>query len=335
MFIRKFKQLALTASIAALLCPSAQAASTITIYASPAVANAVNDMVSDFIGVTNEIVNPATGLKGLGYAVSLEIWPDADAAAAIKLADPAGTDPTAGKGPDLFLSQSSSAPNTLTTSGLALDGTLINFAKDSLVIYSSADKQAALNTVLTSGAMDNKKLLLSSLKAAIPDPSTNDPYGLSAQKLLGGSGTKSIYTQLVNKGILMKVPNMVSSYAAVEVVDKVDGGADFGFTGLSQICSALDGTQKFHTGAKQWILPALLGLDVQLSGVTIANSANTPTSPTYSAAQHQELYDFVNFLTGNLTAITGYPTLPAGGTTEMLPLGGKSGKDTLTQYCYH
>ncbi len=308
MYIKKKRQVVLIAAAVALLSPSVHAASAITIYASPAVGNAVADLVSDFINVTNDMVNPVTGATGLGYNVSLQIMSDVDAQAAI----------IAGANPDLYLSQSTALPNNIITQGLSLDGQLIKFAKDSLVIYSSAAKVAALKSVLTGGAVDNAKLQLSSLKVSIPDPVLKDPYGLSAQKLLGGSASSSVYSKLDKKGILVKEIDSVSAYGDVEYIDKIDGGTDLAFTGLSQICNAPVGTQVFEDGAKQWIVPSILGLDVQLAGVTVANSANQSTSTTYNPAQHQELTDFVSFLNGTALAI-----------------GAKTGKNTLAEHCYH
>lgn len=313
MLKRKFKQLATAASVLALLCPSAQAASTITIYASPAV-SAAADLVSDFISVSSEIVDPNTGATGLGYNVSLQIMSDADIQAAI-IAGAAD-----GSGPDLILSQSTAVPSDIITRGLTLDGKLIKYAKDSLVIYSSPTKVAALQSVLTKGEVDNAKLLLSTLKVSIPDPALKDPYGLSAQKLLGGSSSGSLYSKLSKKGILVKENDSVSAYGSVEFIDKVDGGTDLAFTGLNQICSALDGNQNFEEGSKEWIVPSILRLDVQLGAVTVANSSNQAGLPTYNVAQYKELTDFLAFLKGT--------HLDADGLA-------KTGKDTLAEHCYH
>ena len=207
MYIKKKRYVVLIVAAIALLSPSVHAASNITIYASPAVSSAAADLVSDFINVTNDI-----GATGRGYNVSLKIMSDADAHAAI----------IAGAGPDLYLSQSTTLPTDIITQGLSLDGQLIKFAKDSLVIYSSAAKVAALKSVLTGATVDNSKLLLSSLTVSIPDPALNDPYGISAQKLLGGTASGSVYSRLDKKGLLVKEIDSVSAYGDVEYIDKVD-----------------------------------------------------------------------------------------------------------------
>jgi len=293
------------AAAVALLSPSAHAASTITIAVSPAVANAIADMVTDFVSTTDAIPN-ATGGTGLGYSVSLQVVTDAEAEAGIITAEAnGGTDL-----PDLFLSQSTAVPSNLILKGLTLDDQLINYAKDSLVLYSGAEKQLNIKTSLsTHDSLDTKKLLLSSLKFSIPDPAINDPYGLAAKKVLG-----PIYP-LLGK-FLLKTPDAVTSYVAVENVAKADGGTDFGFTGLSQICSAVTGVQEFEPGSLRYVFPS--AFDVQLAGVKIANNFNQTTSPTYSPQQYQELIDFVDFLTGT----------PLG-------IGAKTGQDTLAQHCYH
>jgi ABC-type molybdate transport system substrate-binding protein len=312
MSIRKFKRLAMAVAVVAVLSPPAQAASTITVFASPAVATAAVDVVAAFIDVTNSIVDPATGATGLGYSVSLQVLSDADAQAAIIDAAAAGT------GPDLFLSQSAALPKDLIARGLTLDGQLIKFAKDSLVLYSSAGKVANLQSILTGGQVDNAKLLLSSLKLSIPNPALADPYGLSAKKLLGGGASNSLYSKLDKKGILVKTIDSVSAYGSVEYVDKADGGADLGFTGLNQICNASDGTNFYEEGSKHWIVPSSSGLDVQLAGVAVANSANQSGSPGYIPAQDKELKDFVSFLSGTVLAPDA-----------------TTGKDILAGHCYH
>lgn len=305
MFMKKTRHIVLM--VAALFSTCVQAASTITIAASPAVANAVNDMINDFIGVTDSLPN-ATGGIGLGYSISLQVITDAEAAANIITANQPGGDLT--QLPDLFLSQSVVAPNDLILKGLTLDGQLIKFAKDSLVLYSSAEKQANITaTIAPNGYLELDKLL--KIKVATPDWTSNDPYGLSVKKLLG-SGLLQL---LKNKNKLVVTPDMVSSYAAVEIVDLADGGAPWGFTGLSQICTVNDGIQAFEPGSKYFTFPARF--DVQLAGVKIANNFNLTSSPSYSSAQEQELNDFVDFLTGT-------------------PLGGVSytGQDTLAQRCF-
>ncbi|WP_019868169.1 molybdate ABC transporter substrate-binding protein [Methylovulum miyakonense] len=299
MFIRNAKHFAIAAAMVALLSPNVQATSTITIYASPTVGSVATDLVSDFLSVTGDL--------GLGYNVRLQIMSDTDAQAAIIAAAATGT------GPDLFLSKSTASPNAIIADGISLDGQLIKFAKDSLVLYSSAEKVANIQSVLTNGTVDNVKLELSSLTVSIPDPALNDPYGLSAQKLLGGSKPSSWYSKLDNSGVLVKSIDSVSAYGSVRYVDKVDGGTDLAFTGLNQICNALDGTKHFEPGAKQWVIPSVLGLDIQLAGVALVNSANQS-----NPAQYQELTDFVSFLTGTALAE-----------------GAKTGKDTLAEHCYH
>jgi molybdate transport system substrate-binding protein len=307
MSLKKMKHLVLATGLIALLAPTAQAASTITIAASPTVAAAVNDMINDFIGVTDSLPN-ATGGIGLGYSIALQVISDAEAAANIIAANQPGGDLT--QLPDLFLSQSVVAPNDLILKGLTLDGELIKFAKDSLVLYSSGEKQANITaTIDPNGHLDLNKLV--KIKVAAPDWTTNDPYGSSVKKILGSS----LIQQLKKKNKLVLTPDAVSSYAAVEIVDLADGGADWGFTGLSQICAVSDGVQAFEPGSKHFTFSARF--DVQLAGVKIANNFNTTSSPTYSPAQEQELRDFVDFLTGT-------------------PLGGVpyTGQDTLAQRCF-
>jgi ABC-type molybdate transport system substrate-binding protein len=227
---------------------------------------------------------------------------DADAEAAIIAAGA-----NAGVGlPDLFLSKSFAAPNDLWLNhALLATEAPFAFANDSLVLYSSADKQANIKTTIsTNGTLDNTKLLASLLKFSIPDPATNDPYGLAAKKVLGG-----FYPLLGN--FMLKTQNSGASYAAVEFFQNTDGGTDFAFTGLSQICSAPAGVQEFEPGSKQYVFPSTS--DIQLAGVKIANDHNQPNT-----AQYQELTDFVNFLKGTA-----------------LVTSARTGKDTLAQHCYH
>jgi molybdate transport system substrate-binding protein len=253
MFIRKLKHFALTASAVALLCPSAHAASSITVTVTPVAANAVADLIADFLNA----------FPTQGYSVSLRVVSDAAAKDGII----AGAAPR----PDLFLSQSFLAPEELQLNYPALvAGTPFPFAEDSLVLYSSAGKNVDISAGIPA---------TSALQAfALPDPATLDPYGIAA-----GLELKRAYFYALQKGLVLKTPDAGSAYAAVEYLT-----TPYGFTGKSQICSALAGTEEFEPGSFHHEFTG--GLPIVLAGVKITR--------TRSVAEEAELTDFVSFLSG-------------------------------------
>jgi molybdate transport system substrate-binding protein len=252
MFISKFKYLALATSTVVLLSPSAQAASSITVSVSPISANAVNDLIADFLNA----------YPTQGYSVSLRIVSDAAAKDAII----AGAAPV----PDLFLSQSFLAPKQLQLNYPTLIvGTPFPYAQDTLVLYSSAGK----NVDISAGIPN-----LGSLQQfSLPDPATLDPYGIAATLEL-----KASYLYALKNGLVLKTPDAGSAYAAVEYLAPA-----YGFTGKSQICSAVAGYEEYKPGSFHHEFTT--ALPIVLGGVKIAR--------TRSAAEEAELTDFINFLT--------------------------------------
>jgi len=254
MFVSKFKHLALAVSAAMLLCPSAQAASSITVSVTPIAANAVADLVSDFLNA----------FPTSGYSVSLKIVSDAAAKDGIV----AGNAPV----PDLFLSKSFVAPLDLKLNHPTLIvGDPFPYAEDTLVLYSSADK----NVDISGGVPSFSHLQ----PFSIPTPATLDPYGVAAALVLKGT-----YLRAVRNGLVLKTEDAAGSYAAVEYLT-----TSYGFTGKSQICSAVAGVEEFEPGSFHHEFTNTT--PIVLAGVKIASSTRT-------AAQETELTDFVNYLTG-------------------------------------
>lgn len=235
----------------------ASAASTITVAVTPVAADAVTDLVADFIAA----------YPSAGYSVSLNIISDAEAKAAII----AGADPV----PDLFLSQSYLAPRQLAAKYPSLvSGAAFAYAIDRLVLYSSADK----NVDVTAGLPSYETLQ----KFSMPDPELQDPYGLAALQILGTD-----YSRAVTDGLVLKTPDASGAAAAISFLD-----AFYGFTSLSQVCTATTGKRKFEKGSHYHLYGG--GVDylnnIILAGVKIAR--------TRLPAEETELTDFVNFMLG-------------------------------------
>lgn len=263
MLFSKVRNLALAVSASALICHSVQAApvpSTITITVSPVAADALADLVADFL---NDF--PAATY---GYSISLQVVPDDEAKAGI----------IAGSAvPDLFLSQSFVAPDELLTTYPSLvSGSPFAYAQDTLVLYSSAEKNVDVSNGVPAGS--------SLQKFSIPDPATLDPYGIAAALLLNKT-----YLLALSQQKVLKTPDATSSYAAVEYLPVAEGGTLYGFTGKSQICSAVAGTEEFEPGSSHYEFSS--AVPILLAGIKIANPSRTPE-------QAAELADFIAYLTG-------------------------------------
>lgn len=257
MRVAQFKCLAAAAAIVALLGSPARAAS-ITVAVTPIAAGAVTDLVSDFLA----------DFSSSGYSVSVIVIPDADAKDAIL----AGAAPT----PDLFLAQSYLAPLELAGRNPRLvSGNVFPYATDTLVLYSSAGKNVDISAGLPPRA--------SLQRFSLPDPASKDPYGVAAVQAL-----KDTYRYAETRGLTQKVGDAASSYAAVQFLD-----APYGFTGKSQICSAVAGVEEFEPGSFRHeydLRDSDTPVDIVLAGVKIARQR--------AAEDEAELSDFVRYLTG-------------------------------------
>ena len=186
-----------------------------------------------------------------------------------------------GAGYDLLLAQSPLIPLYLKLkySSLIVDNPF-PYARDTLELYStSTDISRGLPRRLD--------------PFSIPDPKTLDPYGIAAVQVVGLS-----YLAAAKKGLPILAPDSGASYASVEYL-----GTAYGFTGKSQICSAVTGAEEYEEGSHhhEYVFGRDYFTDIVLVGVKLANVRDT--------FQETELIDFVNFLAG------------AGGTT-------------LQQHCY-
>jgi hypothetical protein len=257
MRVAKFKCFAAAAAIFALLGSPTRAA-TITVAVTPIAAGAVTDLVSDFLAE----------FSSSGYAVSVIVIPDADAKSAIV----AGAAPV----PDLFLAQSYLAPLELAGRYPRLvSGNVFPYAKDVLVLYSSAGKNVDISAGLPPRA--------SLQRFSLPDPATKDPYGVAAVQVL-----KDTYRYAKARGLTLEVADAASSYAAVQFLDP-----PYGFTGKSQICTAVAGVEEFEPGSFRHeydLRDSDTPLDLVLAGVKIARER--------AAEDEAELTAFVRYLTG-------------------------------------
>jgi molybdate transport system substrate-binding protein len=257
MRVAKFKCLAAATALFALVAAPTRAA-TITVAVTPVAAGAVTDLVSDFLAA----------FSTAGYSVSVIVIPDADAKSAII----AGAAPV----PDLFLAQSYLAPLELAGKYPRLvSGNVFPYAKDVLVLYSSASKNVDVSAGLPP--------LASLQRFSLPDPGVKDPYGVAAVQVL-----KTTYRYAETRGLTQKVSDAVSAYAAVQFLD-----APYGFTGKSQICSAVAGAEEFEPGSFRHeydLRDSDTPIDLVLAGVKIARQR--------AAEDEAELKAFVRFLTG-------------------------------------
>lgn len=263
MLLTKVRNLTLAVSAGFLINHSVHAApvpSTITITVSPVAANALADLVADFL---NDF--PAATY---GYSISLQVVPDDEAKAGIIAGNAV---------PDLFLSQSYVAPQDLLIHHHDLvSGSPFAYAQDSLVFYSSAEK----NVDVSNGVPSFNNLQ----KFSIPDPALLDPYGIAAMLWLNKT-----YVLALGKQKVLKTPDATTSYASVEYLPVAEGGTVYGFTGKSQICSAVAGTEEFEPGSSHYEFTNVI--PILLAGIKIANPSRTP-------AQEAELADFITYLTG-------------------------------------
>ncbi|MFA6094972.1 MAG: substrate-binding domain-containing protein [Candidatus Paceibacterota bacterium] len=261
MLLRNVRNLALAVSASVLISQSVQAApvpSTITITVSPVAANALADLVADFL---NDFP-----VATYGYSISLQVVPDDEAKAGIISGNAV---------PDLFLSQSFVAPEGLLIHHPELvSGKPFAYAQDPLVFYSSAEK----NVDVSQGVPTLNNLQ----KFSIPDPASLDPYGIAATLLLNKT-----YVLALSKQKVLKTPDATTSFAAVEYLPVAAGGTAYGFTGKSQICSAIAGTEEFEPGSSHYEFTNVV--PILLAGIKIAK-------PSRTQEQEAELADFISFL---------------------------------------
>lgn len=241
MFVSKFKHLALAASVAALLSPSAQAASTIRVAVTPMAASAVVDLVTAF----------TSAFSASGYSVSIQVISDGLAKDGIV----GGT-----AVPDLLLSQSFVTPLDLKLNHPALVvGDPFPYAQDTLVLYSSAAKGVDISAGLPS-RQDLQPF-------SLPDPATLDPYGVAAVLAL-----KTTYPYALGKGLVLKTPDAGAAFGAVEFLS-----ASYGFTAKSQICSAAAGYEEFEPGSFHH---EYSNLPIVLAGIKLASGTRTADQET-------------------------------------------------------
>jgi molybdate transport system substrate-binding protein len=257
MRVAKFEYFAAATALFALFAAPTRAA-TITVAVTPVASGAVTDLVSDFLAA----------FPTAGYTVSVIVTPDAEAKSSII----AGAEPA----PDLFLAQSYLAPMELAGKYPRLvSGNVFPYAKDVLVLYSSASK----NVDITAGLPP----LASLQRFSLPDPASKDPYGVAAAQVL-----KTAYRYAETRGLTQKVADAVSSYAAVQFLD-----APYGFTGKSQICTAVAGAEEFEPGSFRHeydLRDSDTPIDLVLAGVKIARQR--------AAEDEAELKAFIRYLTG-------------------------------------
>jgi molybdate transport system substrate-binding protein len=245
---QKLKQLAATASMLALMCAGANAA-TITIAVTPTAAATFADVASDFT-----LANPT-------YAVSVVQIADTDAKDAIVSGGATGPY-------DLLIAQSPLLPAVLQYRyPTAIVGTPFAVAKDTLVVYS--------NSVDVS-----RRLPPGLVKFAIPDPGALDPYGLAGVEAnLGG------YLLGLAKKLVVKTSDAASSFAAAEYLTVDQGGAAYAFTGKSQICTAVTGVEEYapSTYHHEYTYGKDYFTDIVLTGVKVARTRDADTETALSA----------------------------------------------------
>ncbi len=273
MLLKVHKHFAIaTAALAiALSCPSARA-TNIRVAVTPTAANAIADVVSDFI-----LANPT-------YTVTLISQSDSISNDAIV---------AGGSGYDLLLAQSALVPVVLKLRYPSLlAGDPFPYAVDTLVLYSTT-------VDISNGAP------LTLAPFAVPDPSTLDPYGLATVEVL-----RLRYLAASRKGLPILTSDSGSSYASVEYL-----GTTYGFTGKSQICTAVTGVEEFEPGSfhHEYVFARDYFTPIVLAGVKLAN--------TRDATQETELIDFVNFLAaaGGTTLQQHCYKLPGAATSLALP----------------
>ncbi len=175
-----------------------------------------------------------------------------------------------GAGYDLLLAQSPLVPLYLKLKfpSLIVDSPFA-YARDTLVLYSiTSDISRGLPRKLD--------------PFSIPDPKTLDPYGIAALQVVGLP-----YLAAAKKGLPILAPDSGASYASVEFL-----GTAYGFTGKSQICSAVTGVEEYEEGSfhHEYVFGRDYFTDIVLVGVKVANTRDT--------FQETELIDFINFLAG-------------------------------------
>lgn len=170
---------------------------------------------------------------------------------------------------DLLLAQSYLVPADLKYLHPTLvSGNPFPFAKDTLVLYST--------TVDVSAGIPLQMQAFS-----LPDPAALDPYGVAAVQAMGAE-----YLYALSKKLPIKTADAGGSYARVEYM-----GTAYGFTGKSQICTAVTGVEAYEPGSfhHEYVLGQNYVTDIVLAGIKIAR--------TRSADQETALTAFVNFLT--------------------------------------
>jgi molybdate transport system substrate-binding protein len=170
---------------------------------------------------------------------------------------------------DLLLAQSYLVPANLKYHYPSLvSGDLFPYAKDTLVLYST--------TVDISQGVPLQMQAFS-----VPDPATLDPYGVAAVQAM-----RAEYLYALAKRLPIKTVDAGGSYAQVAYL-----GTAYGFTGKSQICTAVTSVEQYEPGSfhHEYVLGQNYMTDIVLAGVKIAR--------TRTADQETALTAFVNFLT--------------------------------------
>lgn len=238
--------------------PSAHAATSITVAATPAMANTLADIVSDF----------QNQYSTSGYSVAVAVDLDVNIRDAVVSGGAMGPY-------DIFLSESALLPLQLLLKYPTLaPGPVFPYARDTLVLYSSSTSVDISAGLPSSG-----------VKAfALPDPKTLDPWGVAAgQVIFQDWAALTAYRQ----GLGTLVPDAATSFAEAEYLN-----VPYAFTGKSQVCTLFNGVEQYEVGSfhHEYKLGKDYFNDIVLAGIKIAR--------TRTADQETEATNFVNFLRG-------------------------------------
>jgi molybdate transport system substrate-binding protein len=260
--LSSLKRVALVATAVAAVCGgTAQAATTtITVGASPSIANALVDLIGGF--------QAFSFASGLSYNIAVTVDTNQNLEAGIiSSATPAF---------DLLLTDDVTTIADLTKNYAGyVQGAPFVFGYDTLFVYSQNLNVSGVSTGLPEEFKG---------QVVIPDP-TSDAYGVAAASLLLRDPWE--YLTVPSKKVAVQ-PDSSTVRAGVEL-----GVYPIGVLANSAICSALSGVPSYPDGSSVHQLASQKG-----SVAKVALTGLATTVATRTAAQSAELTAFTNFLTG-------------------------------------
>ncbi len=293
------------------VCASAQAAtcattSNITVAVTPTVTNTFSNITSDFALVYSANYTPNTPADC--YTVTMISATAATIQSTVVAAGATGGN--ASSSYDVFIAESPLVPAELAGlhSSLVV-GLPFWVATDTLDLYSvSVDVSAGLPWFPAT--------------FSVPNPLTLDPYGVATVQVM-----KAGWPSALAKKLPIMTDDAISSWSAVEYA--FGNPPPYGFTGKSQICTNLSGTETYEDGSShhEYVFGRDYITPIAWTGLKLNRLSNGAVVARTSQAENA-VNAFISFLQQASVTVTDNTPGGSGGTLSLN--GGKAG---LAQSC--